>query len=33
LNDMYGGNVERLRQIRAEIDPEYVMNLAGGWRF
>ena len=33
LKDMYGGNVERLRQIRAEIDPEYVMNLAGGWRF
>jgi Berberine and berberine like len=33
LEDMYGGNVERLRQIRAAIDPEYVMNLAGGWRF
>jgi hypothetical protein len=33
LKDIYGANVERLRQIRAAIDPEYVMNLAGGWRF
>ena len=33
LEDMYGGNVERLRQIRAAIDPEDVMGLAGGWKF
>jgi len=33
LEDMYGGNVERLRKIRAAIDPENVMGLAGGWKF
>ena len=33
LMDMYGGNVERLRQIRAAIDPDDVMGLAGGWKF
>jgi berberine-like enzyme len=33
LEDMYGGNVERLRQIRAAIDPEDVMGLTGGWKF
>ena len=33
LEDMYGGNVERLRKIRAVIDPEDVMGLAGGWKF
>ena len=33
LEDMYGGNVERLRQIKAAIDPEDVMGLAGGWKF
>ena len=33
LEDMYGGNVERLRQIKASIDPEDVMGLAGGWKF
>jgi Berberine and berberine like len=33
LEDMYGGNVERLRRIRAAIDPEDVMGLAGGWKF
>ena len=33
LVDMYGGNVERLRQIRAAIDPDDVMGLAGGWKF
>ena len=33
LEDMYGGNVERLRKIRAEIDPEDVMGLTGGWKF
>jgi hypothetical protein len=33
LKDIYGGNVERLRKIRAAIDPEDVMGLAGGWKF
>ncbi|KAI0262277.1 hypothetical protein BGY98DRAFT_1050297, partial [Russula aff. rugulosa BPL654] len=33
LEDMYGGNVERLRKIRAAIDPNDVMSLAGGWKF
>ena len=33
LEDMYGGNVERLRRIRAAIDPNDVMNLTGGWKF
>ena len=33
LKDLYGANVERLRKIRASIDPKYVMGLAGGWKF
>ncbi len=33
LEDMYGGNVERLRKIRAAIDLEDVMGLTGGWKF
>ncbi|KAF8492578.1 hypothetical protein F5888DRAFT_1857925, partial [Russula emetica] len=33
LKDMYGGNIERLRKIRAAIDPEDVMGLTGGWKF
>ena len=33
LEDMYGGNVERLRKIRAAIDPTDVMGLTGGWKF
>ena len=33
LEEMYGGNVERLREIRAAIDPQDVMALAGGWKF
>ena len=33
LEDIYGGNVERLRKIRAAIDPEDVMGLTGGWKF
>ena len=33
LEDMYGGNVERLRKIRAAIDPEDAMGLTGGWKF
>jgi hypothetical protein len=33
LEDMYGGNVERLQKIKAAVDPEDVMGLAGGWKF
>ena len=33
LEDMYGANVPRLHKIRAEIDPEDVMGLAGGFKF
>jgi hypothetical protein len=33
LEEMYGENVDRLREIRAAIDPEDVMGLAGGWKF
>ena len=33
LGDIYGGNVPRLRKIRAEVDPEDVMGLAGGFKF
>ena len=32
LEDMYGGNVERLCKIKAAIDPEDVMGLTGGWK-
>ena len=30
LKDMYGGNVPKLREIKAEVDPGDVMGLAGG---
>ncbi|KAH9177798.1 FAD-binding domain-containing protein [Lactarius sanguifluus] len=33
LKDMYGASVARLQKIRAEIDPEDVMGLAGGFKF
>ena len=33
LNDMYGGNVDKLRSLRQRIDPHNVMGLAGGFRF
>ena len=33
LEDMYGKNVKRLYEIRAKIDPEDVMGLAGGFKF
>ena len=32
LENMYGGNLARLRKIRAAIDPEDVMGLTGGWK-
>ena len=33
LEDIYGEGLPRLRRIRAEIDPEDVMGLAGGFKF
>ena len=32
LKDIYGAHVERLRKIRAEIDPAGIMGLAGGFK-
>jgi hypothetical protein len=33
LEEVYGGHLERLREIRVKYDPEDVMGLAGGWKF
>ena len=33
VEELYGGNVERLGKIRAAIDPDDVMGLTGGWKF
>jgi hypothetical protein len=33
LEDIYGESLPRLRRIRAEIDPEDVMGLSGGFKF
>ena len=33
LEEMYGGNLARLRSIKDNIDPERVMDLAGGFKF
>jgi hypothetical protein len=33
LEKMYGHHLTRLREIRTVIDPEGVMQLAGGWKF
>ncbi|KAH9042476.1 FAD-binding domain-containing protein [Lactarius pseudohatsudake] len=33
LKDIYGSNVARLQKIKAKIDPEDVMGLAGGFKF
>jgi hypothetical protein len=32
LEDLYGENVDQLRKVRAAVDPEDVMGLAGGWK-
>ncbi len=32
LEGIYGGNVERLRKIKAAIDPDDVMGFTGGWK-
>ena len=33
LENIYCGNLERLRKIRESVDPEDVMGLTGGWKF
>jgi hypothetical protein len=33
LEEIYGGNLERLRKTREAIGPEGVMGLAGRWKF
>jgi len=33
LEEIYGGNLARLRRIKAKIDPERVMDLSGGFKF
>ncbi|KAI9438134.1 FAD-binding domain-containing protein [Lactarius indigo] len=33
LENMYGGNLPRLRRIKEKYDPKDVMGLAGGWKF
>lgn len=32
LERIYGGNVERLKRIKQQYDPDNVMGLTGGWR-
>ncbi|KAI0773005.1 FAD-binding domain-containing protein [Trametes elegans] len=33
LERIYGANLPRLKELKAQYDPEGVMDLAGGWRF
>ncbi|KAI0773004.1 FAD-binding domain-containing protein [Trametes elegans] len=33
LERIYGANLPRLKELKAQYDPEGVMNLAGGWKF
>lgn len=33
LQDIYGGKVARLKAIKANVDPQNVMGLAGGFKF
>ncbi|KAL5514573.1 hypothetical protein ACEPAG_1889 [Sanghuangporus baumii] len=33
LERIYGDNLPRLRSIKAQVDPDNVMGLAGGWKF
>jgi hypothetical protein len=32
LEEMYNGNVKRLRKIKAAVDPKDVIGLTGGWK-
>jgi len=33
LVDIYGENLPKLQALKAEVDPENVMGLAGGFKF
>jgi hypothetical protein len=33
LENLFAGNLKRLRKIKKKIDPENVMGLTGGWKF
>ncbi|KAG1748361.1 FAD dependent oxidoreductase [Suillus paluster] len=33
VEDIYGNNLARLRDIKKAVDPDNVMGLAGGWKF
>ena len=33
LEDIYGGNLQRLRALKKRVDPEDVMGLTGGFKF
>ncbi len=33
LEKIYGGNLDRLRNIKNQYDPNDVMGLSGGWKF
>jgi len=33
LVDIYGGNLPKLRALKAKIDPDDVMGLTGGFKF
>lgn len=33
IQDLYGINTNRLRQIKSKVDPSNIMGLAGGFKF
>jgi hypothetical protein len=33
LEDIYGANLPRLKQLKKAVDPTNIMGLAGGWKF
>jgi hypothetical protein len=33
LEEMYGTNIQKLREIKVRVDPDNVMGLAGGFKF
>ncbi|KAM6499466.1 hypothetical protein JOM56_004974 [Amanita muscaria] len=33
VDEMYGGNINRLQALRSRVDPSNVMGLAGGFKF
>jgi hypothetical protein len=32
LEDIYGGNLAKMKTVKARVDPNNVMGLAGGWK-